>query len=75
MDEITSVVESTMNNMLIHLIKWLGISALAYVGTFLILRLIKIPKGVCNFAAIIVLVIVAYKTLFSVYMPGITGNL
>ncbi|GIN89865.1 hypothetical protein J22TS1_09160 [Siminovitchia terrae] len=75
MGEITVVLESSMDNVFIQLIKWLGISVFAYVGTFLILRLIKVPKGICNFIAVIVFAIVIYKSLFDVYIPGIMSNL
>jgi len=68
MDEITGVLVNSMNNVLIQLIKWLGISVVAYFGTFIILRLIKIPKGVSNFIVFIEFAVVIYKTF-------INGNL
>lgn len=74
MSEITSALGNSVDSILVQLITWIGIPILAYIGTFLILRLIKVPKGICSFAALIVLVIVIYKSFFSVYIPGITGN-
>lgn len=67
-----SPMKETLDNILLQLVIWLGMSAVAYIVVYFILRLLRIPRGICHFISVIVCLIVMYYTLMNGYIPGFT---
>lgn len=69
-----SPLKETLNNILMQLAIWLGISAIAYIVVYVILRLIKVPEKVRHFISVIAFLVIMYYMLTNSYVPGITGD-
>ncbi|MGG3798622.1 hypothetical protein [Metabacillus fastidiosus] len=68
-----SPLKESLNNIAFQLIVFLLICTAAYVVTYLVLRLIKIPKPIANFLSTAVLLVTAYYSFVNGYIPGIQG--
>ncbi|RBP87880.1 hypothetical protein DFO70_11771 [Cytobacillus firmus] len=66
-----SPVKDTLDKIAVQLITLMAMCALAYIGAFIVLRLIKIPGQLAHYISTAVLLVVMYYSFVNGYIPGI----